>query len=280
MEMISRVIMKMLKVSVIVCVFLSVGALLYYAQKYVKSSEPVVVGPVELMNVPEWVGNQLKAKILDAAGGENLQLDENAAKTVAANLASVAWLDNVSTLTTEKSIKVYAKYRKPIALIESGSSKFYVDKEMVVLDYVPLPQLLIVEIKGISLERDVPHYGQVWKRDDLAAAVAIREIIYAMDQSVSPKRPLLREIAGIDVSNYDGRKNSRQPHITLYTRGNTTIIWGAEVGRWQQYLESMDEQKLNKLFSYYTEHKTLSTGVKYINLCDPRDNIPLPIDKY
>jgi len=66
----------------------------------------------------------------------------------------------------------------------------------------------------------------------------------------------------------------------LYAKDNTEIIWGAEVGKWQRYLESTDEDKLAKLYSYYKEYGTLLNVAKYINLRDPQDNIPLPIDKY
>jgi hypothetical protein len=101
-----------------------------------------------------------------------------------------------------------------------------------------------------------------------------------MDKSVTPNKPLLYDIDRIDVSNFTGRKNSRLPHIVLYTRDDTEVIWGAEFGRWQRYLEATDEEKLAKLYAYYKEYGSLSGGVKYINLRDPQDNIPQPADKY
>ncbi len=271
---------RILKISSIACAVVAVGALLYFAEKYVKSSKPVETGPVVLVDAPQWVGVQLKAKILAYAGGRNFRLDEEAARLVADNLESAAWLDEVRALTTEKSIEVHATFRKPIALVKSGLSPFYVDAEQVVLDYVPMPHLPIVEIKGLSLVTDVPRFGTAWNRGDLTAAITILDRINKMDRDVTPKKPLLHEIAGIDVSNYNGRKNGSRPHIVFYTRDNTEIQWGAELGTWQKYLESTDEQKLAKLYGYYKEHGTLSGGVKYINLRDPRDNIPLPIDKY
>ena len=66
----------------------------------------------------------------------------------------------------------------------------------------------------------------------------------------------------------------------LYAKDNTPIMWGAAVGKWQQHLESTDEQKLAKLYGYYREFGKLSGGTKFINLRDPKDNIPLPIDRY
>jgi len=269
-----------LKVLSVVCVLLAAGVLLYFAEKYVKSAKPVEAGPVELVDVPEWVSGQLKTRMLAVAGGETLGLDENAAQLVAENLASAAWLDEVRVQTTDKSIQVHAEFRKPVALVKSGLLKFYVDAEQVVLDFVPIPNLPIVNIKGLSAITRMPPLGKVWQRNDLAAAVKILDRLGQMDKSLMPEKALLYEIDSIDVSNFNGRENIRRPHIVLYARDNTEIIWGAEVGKWQQHLESTDEQKLAKLYGYYKEYGTLSGGAKYINLCDPRDKVPLPIDKY
>jgi hypothetical protein len=271
---------RFVKILSIALAVVAAGAILYYAEKYVKSTKPAETGPVVLVDAPEWVGQQLKAKILAYAGGSTFRLDEAAAQLVGDNLASAAWLKDVKALTTDKAIQVHAIFRKPVALVNSGLSPFYVDAEQVVLDYVPMPHLLIVEIKGLSLVSQVPRFGQVWHQDDLAQAIMLIDRINRRDKTNTPQKPLLYEIAAIDVSNYNGRKDKRQPHIILYTRDNTAIIWGAELGTWQKYLESTDEEKLAKLYGYYKEKGTLSGGVKYINLRDPRDNIPLPIDKY
>ena len=267
-----------LKASAVVCVFVMAGVSLYFAERYVKSAKPAETGPIELVNVPEWVSGELKAKICDAAGGKTLRLDEEAAQTVAENLAAVAWLDNIKIQTTHKQVLIEAKWRKPLALVKSGSQSFYVDDELVVLDFVPIPNLPIVRIEGLSAR--VPPPGEVWQSDDLAAAVTILAKLDQMDKSVTPDKPLLYEIDRIDVSNFNGRENSRFPHIVLYAKDDTEIIWGAEFGTWQRYLETTDEEKLAKLYAYYKEYGSLSGGVKYINLRDPQDNIPQPIDKY
>jgi hypothetical protein len=155
-----------------------------------------------------------------------------------------------------------------------------VDAEQVVLDFVEMPHLPIVKITGLPLITRTPPLGEVWQRDGLAAAIEIIKRLEQMDKLVTPDKPLLYEIDRIDVSNFNGRENTQHPHIVMYTKDNTQIIWGAEVGKWQRYLESTDEQKLAKLYGYYKEYGTLSGGAKYINLRDPQDNIPLPIDKY
>jgi hypothetical protein len=148
-----------------------------------------------------------------------------------------------------------------------------------VLDFAPIVNLPIVHISGLSMAAAPPPAGRIWHKDDLAAAVAILTRLDLMDKRVTPDKPLLYEIDRIDVSNFNGRRNSRAAHIILYTKRDTEIIWGAEVGTWQRYLEATDEDKLAKLYSYYTETGSLLGDVKYINLRDPQQTVPLPIDK-
>jgi len=273
---------NILKVSAVICVLAGIVVGFVFLEKYVKKT---VTGPqesvsLELANVPEWVSGELQAKILAAAGGQTFRLDEDAAQLVAENLASAVWLDEVKVQTKHDRLRIEGRWRRPLALVKSGLHKFYVDAELVVLDFVPVPRLPIVTITGLSLIIKTPPLGKVWQRDDLVATVTILEQLNQMDKFITPDKPLLYEIDSIDVSNFEGREAARLPHIVLYAKDNTEIIWGAEVGKWQRYLESTDEEKLAKLYSYYKEHGTLLGSAKYINLRDPQDNIPLPIDKY
>jgi len=273
-----------LKVLAVVCVLCGIVIGLMFLEKYVKETIPARqgAGDLELADVPLWVSDQLKEKVytIATADGSSLGLDD-AALSVQRNIEELMpWLYEVKVRATHNILRVEATWRKPVALVKSGLIKFYVDAEQVVLDYMEMPDLPIVEIKGLPLITKIPPLGEVWQRDDLAAAIRILDRLDDMDKSLTPDKPLLREIDCIDVSNFNGRHNSRQAHIILYTKDNTEIIWGAEVEKWQQHLESTDEQKLAKLYVYYKENGTLSGAAKFINLRDPRDNIPLPIDKY
>ncbi len=273
-----------LKVLAVVCVLCGIVIGLMFLEKYVKETIPARqgAGDLELADVPLWVSDQLKEKVytIATADGSSLGLDD-AALSVQRNIEELMpWLYEVKVRATHNILRVEALWRKPVALVKSGLIKFYVDAEQVVLDYMEMPDLPIVEIKGLPPVTKIPPLGEVWQRDDLAAAIRILDRLDDMDKSLTPDKPLLREIDCIDVSNFNGRHNSRQAHIILYTKDNTSIIWGAEVEKWQQHLESTDEQKLAKLYVYYKENGTLSGAAKFINLRDPRDNIPLPIDKY
>lgn len=274
-----------LKVMAVICVLAAAGAGFALLDKYVKQavSASAKTPSVILKDPPVWVNEPLKAKIYTAAtaGVENLTLDDKTARSVRANLqANLAWLDNVKVQTSPDKIFIQADYRKPIALVKLGLRQFYVDAKLVVLDFVVMPHLPIVKVKGLSPIMKIASPGQVWQRDDLAEAVAILVKLDRMDRRVTPDKPLLGEIDRIDVSNYKGREDKRFPHIVLYAKDNTEIIWGAEVGAWAQHFEAKDEEKLARLYNYYKQRGSLLNGAKYINLRDPQGSISLPIDKY
>ncbi|MHC4118550.1 MAG: cell division protein FtsQ/DivIB [Planctomycetota bacterium] len=253
-----------------------------YVNKTVVTSGDAIY--LELAGVPSWVDDQLKEKVCSVVEncGGSVRYNDDAALSVQRSIErQVAWLDDVKVRARQDGLRVEGRWRKPIAVIKSNLPEpCYVDSEQVVLDFVQLPDLPIVEITGLAMNIDIPSPGQVWQCDDLAAATKILDRMNQMDKTFTPDKPLMFETDRIDVKNYNGRQNSQKPHIVLYTKDGIEITWGAEWGKWQQYLESTDQEKLAKLWGYYRQHETLSVGIKYINLRDPQDKIPLPIDKY
>lgn len=275
---------SVLKILAAVLFVATISGGLFMLDKYVKTTSSVSerTAELELINVPEWVTEDLKEKIISAVPTSgDLKPDENAAKSAQQNIEKqVVWLDEVRVQATRGGLQIKAKWRKPLALIKRGLEKFYVDSKLVVLDYVPMPKLPIVEVQGLHHTRSVPQTGSVLRMEDLAAAVEILTKLEQMDKLLTPQKPLLYEIDRIDMSNFNGRQNERLAHIIMYTTDNTAIIWGAKIGTWQRYLEAPDEEKLAKLYGYYQQYGTLSGRVKYINLCEPQNNVFQPIDKY
>lgn len=269
-----------LRVLAVVCVLAGIVLTFVFLRKAVPVSQKTLTP--RLVRPPTWITKQLEEKIYAAAraNGEDLKLDEDVARLVQNNLArEIVWLDNVRVRVTNDQLLIGGRWRKPVAMVKRGLYKFYVDAEMVILDYLPLPDLPIVEVKELSVLPAPPAVGQVWQKNDLAAAVEVLSRLEARDRLLTNDKPLLYEIDSIDVSNFHGREDRRAPHIILYA-GDIEIIWGAEVDKYQQHLESTNKEKIAKLYWYYEEYGTLRSGVKRINLCDPRDHVPLPIDKY
>jgi len=275
-----------LKVAVVICAVGGIGVGFVLLSRYVKETVPAVERPVplKLAGVPEWVNEELEQKIYTAAMAydEDLRVDEDAAESVQKNIEErVAWLDDVRVQVGHDSIQIEGRWRKPLAMVKRGLRRvYYVDADKVVLDFVPMPNLPIVDVKGLSAAVRVPAAGEVCRENDLAAAMEILALLDQRDRIDSSTMPLLYEIESIDVSNFNGRQNNRASHIILYAKDRTEIIWGAELGKWQRHLEVPDEEKIARLYGHYKEYGSLQNNVKYINLCEPQERIPLPIDKY
>ncbi|MBL7154658.1 MAG: hypothetical protein ISS79_13170 [Phycisphaerae bacterium] len=274
-----------LQVFAVVCALGGIVLGVIYWDRFIKqsasASEDVI--PLEIKAMPAWVNDRLKDNLSIAAraDGLGLKLDETAAGRVQQNIQTLfPWLDNVRVQTMHDRLLIEGRWRMPLVFVKRGLDSFYVDRDLVVLDFVEMPHLTITKVIGLVVTLETPTLGQVWQRDDLAAAVALAEVLTQWDRERTPDKPLLDEIAAIDVSNYNGWKNSRSPHIVLYTTDNAEVIWGAELGKWQRHLEATDAEKLAKLYSYYEEYGSLLGDVKYINLRDPQDRIHLPIDRY
>lgn len=275
-----------IKAILFVCVLVMVLAGFAFLDGYVKKQTAGSSGTrtIELVGeVPGWISEEIKNRIYAAATAEannSANDDEKIAASAQQNIAHlVPWLADAKVQTTHNSILISGRWRKPLLLVTADKNKFFIDANMVVLDYSPVGNLPVINITGLELSQIPPTPGQIWQGDDLAAGMEVLNRLARMDAAVTPDKPLLKHIDRIDVANFDGRKNKREPHISLYTKDGTQIIWGAEIGTWQRHLESPDDDKLAKLYTYYQQYGTLS-GVKYINLRDPQQKIYLPVDKY
>ncbi len=271
-----------------IAVFVAVGVGFVFLDRYVKGNlklnEKTV--PIQLVDFPDWAGGEFKQKIISTAGKspDDFRPTEDAAMKIGENLATLPWLYDVKVQLTNQAIIVNAKYRKPVGLIKDHDQQFYVDSELVVLDYVPVSKLPIVEITGVPGHlltwRNV---GTRWQREDVAAAVELLVLLERMDTQVVPNKPLLAEIKSIDMSNFGGRRSTSQPHIVFYAKDGTEIKWGAKKGEWQRHLEAKDEEKLTLLYNTYQELGTVQLRAaqkgSFIDLTRPQ-TLSLPIDRY
>ena len=107
----------------------------------------------------------------------------------------------------------------------------------------------IVEFKGVEASQS-PDVGKIWDKADVTAAVEVLRLLDKMDQ-LTGQKPLLNQIAAIDVSNLAGRKSATEPHIVLVAKDGTNIKWGAAVGTSQKYVEATDQEKLAMLYDFY-----------------------------
>lgn len=283
---------KALRNTIIIFLVIAVGVGLtigfIYLDRFVKKSYRFGKEPLALYlaNEPEWVSPELEREIVETArkGGANFILNEEAARQVGENVRTLAWLYDVQVSVGSKEIVVNAGYRKPIAMVIAHDGWYYLDSHSVVLDYVPVSKLTIVEITGVAAHQlSSRSIGTKWQSDDVAAALELIELLNKMDGQVEPNKPLLAEIKSIDMSNFNGRRSSSQPHIVFYAKDGTEIKWGARIGQWHKHLEAKDEEKLAILYNTYKEYGTVQIRAaqkgSFIDLTKPQ-NLSLPIDRY
>lgn len=267
--------------SIIICAAAAVGFVML--DKYIKKVSPVAerFGPIEI-NKPSWYNDHLGTFIAAAIGGTDFQIVPGTTQFVAEELESLSWLYDVKVRARKDKIEVSANFRKPVALITAGGSKYYLDANMVVLDYLPMAELNIIRIEGLD-SRTMPAPSNQWFADDAAAAIKLIDYLSRMDAKSTPKAPLLAEIKSIDMTNYNGRKHtsSKMPHIVLFAHDGTEIQWGVAIGQLVRYFESSDAEKLTQLYNTYKEHGTVQGSrsnekFKYLDLRVPQGKVPLP----
>ncbi len=247
-----------------------------YMDRYVHTLSPVTeqMGQLELIAPPEWINPELQATIAAAAGGYYFPLDEDIAEIIAARLQGLSWIYNTRIRTTSKTVQIYAGYRKPTAVIKSGSKKYYLaliapddlpweqgKPKVMLLDYIELDTLPVVEIKELSLRR-LPVAGDILQSADITSAVELLTVLGRMDEISCADAPLLDQLASIDISNFAGRKNKNSSHIVLYAKDGTPIYWGAAYGDSTLYLEAPEQEKLATLYTFYKEYGNTIQCVK------------------
>jgi hypothetical protein len=252
----------------------------FYMEKYVDAQQQA--------NPPTGPLVFVRGQTETVVPGTNYKLNKETAKTIAEELASKAWLYDIQVQTKREKVLVYAQYRIPTAFIKDAKGKtLYIglpakddplggnENAVFVSDYtVDTPPL--IEVAGFS-DKDAPAVGKAWYASDVAAALTLLTKLTNYGKTICPHKPLVNEIASIDITNFNGRKKMLDSHITLILRDGTPVFWGAAYGQASRQLEAPEEEKLNKLYTFYQERKyTLMGQPKFIDLRMPLMGIPRP----
>lgn len=216
-----------------------VGSGYYYADQYVHQSVAYPSRPllIVLKNRPPWMNDFLVEQIAMIARpiGAHSAFDHALLVDTAEMLARNPWVRRVQsvrrayTYRPGDTLEIDCEYRAPVALVKSGLFYWLVDEKGVRLSErfterdTPSIQFgadgrtRIRVIEGVR--QPAPHVsGEKWSGDDLAAG--LRMVSYLFDRSYADD--LLR----VDVTNFNGRVNPKEPQIVLGTRYQTQIWWG------------------------------------------------------
>lgn len=237
-------------------------------------------GPLKLIDPPFWLGQAWVDHLIQTLGDSRFSLDESTADAVSEKVKQIAWLSDVRVRVTPAHVEIAASYRRPLVSAAMGGRRYYVDDKMIIFNALPVTKIAVPEVIGFT-QRSAPSPGTVWLAEDVRAAMELARALASMDQLMAAAedpitKPLLDEIAGIDVSNFSGRQSTAQPHLVLNVKDSETKVhWGAAWGQAARLMEADEKEKVATLYQFYVENgHTLKGIAKFIDLTQPRSLVP------
>ena len=259
-----------------------VAGVFFYLQSYVAAitRQRAVELTVVLKNPPPWASEELIRQICLSSGirSDDFLLDTRLTGKWAANLAANAWVKQVRQVRKryDGRVELDCQLREPIAWIEHPGRRCYIDLEGVVLPATHLNERYchLVQLRGSAQAPPAP--GQIIQTPALVAGLQVLTMIRCVDEQLPTEERLWAELAALDVSNYEGRVDRAQSHLTLYTSNDTPVHWGAAVGRSRPYLEASWEYKLATLYRAHKQYGTLDY-YRYVELRNRRKERADPV---
>jgi len=270
------------QIGILVLAFLGAGAGLLYLDSYVHqlARQRQVQLSVEFSNPPAWASDTLIKDICLSSGirQDDFILDEDLPAQWATNLAQNPWVKQVKQIHRryDGRVQLDCELRRPIAKVIQSNGTFYLDAEGVVLTEAELAAGAghLVELRGTVAAVGRP--GETIGSAALMAGLQVLSEIRRVDQALPPQQRLWAELAALDVSNHEGRRDPDRPHLSLYTGNGIELRWGAAVGRSRPYREASWKEKIESLYRAHRQTGTL-TCYQYVELRDASKRLADPV---
>lgn len=228
---------------------------------YVKEHQTRNIGikEVVLVDKPKWLSAKLSQDLaaVVAAHVTGDPLDNASLQKAAMALNSNPWVKKVARIQrlTNGDIQVWARYREPVAMVETADGCRLVDADGVRLPGLYRPgqaqQVGLPTIVGVSgLPR---REGEPWPGDDLRAGLSLVQLLQG--------EPYLAQIRAFDVSGRDQRGRIR---LVLRTR-NGMVRWGLPPGQ-EKPIEPEAETKKEWLTTVYKRQGLIDAGGKTVDV--------------
>jgi len=273
-----RTALRVLK-AIALCVALSGAAWGYVrVRNYVETTlvYPRSIPEVRLANRPAWMSDALAGQIAASVRPAHISpaTDGLLLQEVASRLSRNPWVRLVRQVrrlyvdSPGDTIEIDCEYRTPTALVASRGQYILVDGEGVRLpEQVPaaeLPRLMFsadgrVIIRIIEGVAALPPYqpGEKWVGDDLQAGLDLAKLLYG--------RAVAEDVYRINVANFRGRRNARDPQIVLVTRYGTEVRWGEPV-RQTFHAELSPVEKMERMARILKQYGRIDAGRPWIDI--------------
>lgn len=207
-----------------------------------RASAPTVV----FTTVPGWmqpvVQDELRVMVAQRIGND--PLDADGLNRAVEFLSHNPWVKHVRTVKRFVNGRVEAdvQFRQPVAFVLYGGWFYVVDADGVRLPHrYQQPSGGYVAIEGVPTA--VPEPGMIWpglrpEKNPVLAGLRLIDLL--------GRKEFGGQIARVNVSNYDGVKDPRQPHLSLVTHTGGIIHWGRAAGE-EKFFEPDYKIKIARL---------------------------------
>jgi len=239
---------------------------------------------VVLKNRPSWMSDFLAEEITRAArpSGTHSSFDHQLLVDVAQILKTSPWIRQVNTIrraygkSPGDTLEVDCEYRAPVALVHWQDYYWLVDGDGVKLPEQftgpQVPRIVLgrdgrMNIRIIDGVRNPPvESGRVWPGDDLTAGLEMVKLLYG--------QPYAEEIVKVNVANFAGRVDLKEPQLVLETKYDTQIRWGRPVNSKDFFVEIPTARKLDKLRRVREQYGRVDGGQPWIDIRFDKITVP------
>jgi hypothetical protein len=258
----------------------------------------------ELKNQPSWLDKTILDQIFnetqefaarDQVTYDRLQnpLDQDILREIAENytgtdskgvnhwaLRNNAWIRKIVEVRRviakdkkSQTIEIYAEYRQPAAWVIYNDKCYLVDGALVRLpgEYSQADRRAsgqLMAITGVQLpagSTSVPEPSATWNTPDLAAGLQMVQFLHA--------QRFVSQIDAVNMANFQGRKDSRQPWIVLDTIWPTSadpskprvVQWGRPVGE-ESFYDVSAKAKLKSLNQLFMQYHRIDANRDFVDI--------------
>ena len=240
---------------------------------------------VVLLNQPAWMSAATVAQLLDTARpvGVHSVFDQELLVKTAEAFGKSPWIKEVKQVRRAyvhwpgDTLEVDCVYRVPTALVKWGDTYWLVDGDGFKLpEEYPARQvqramlepgkLTVRVIQGVKLAPGKT--GKQWPGEDLLAGLELAKVLAG--------KTFAGEVPIVDVSNFNGRRDSQGAQIVLVTKYGTQIRWGRPPSAKDYFVEVPTSQKLQCLADIYQQMHRVDGGQSWIDVRFDQVTYPSP----
>jgi len=270
---------KILLQCTLVIAFIAIAGFTFVGLKrYVENDVAASRTPprIVLKDRPIWMSDTLAQQILRTAQPTSAHsvFDRNVLVNVAQALRISPWVREVHEVRRvhgdqpADTILVDCEFRAPLALVHWKDYYWLVDGQGIKLPeqftQKEIPRIISgangkTNIRVIDGVRHAPvESGDPWPGEDLAAGIEMAKCLYGVSW--------VDELTRIDVTNFGGRNDVRDPQITLLTKRNTAVRWGMAPGAKDAFVEVSTGEKLKVLKQVYADYGRIDANHPWIDI--------------